>query len=294
MKHSSMESQGSIRLFCITSKSEPETNELLKASCKQRGVEFVPIYPQAFRFDAPLAARRGLLYRVETTTQAKLVEQFMLLHADVSTFYQTPLHGITKADNVVTANMINQQHGIPMPKTYYGLPPPEGMQEVVDRLGGFPVILKAAGGSHGVGVMRIDSLASLQSIADYLRIETRGTFILRQFIDVHASARLIVLDDQVIDSIEYRAKAGDFRTNAGADLNVATQKFPAAIERAAVEAVKVLGWEFGGVDVLMDAEGRPYVLEVNLPCFFWRCQNITGTDISGMMVEYLMRKAGVE
>lgn len=54
-------------------------------------------------------------------------------------------------------------------------------------------------------------------------------------------------------------------------------------------AVKALGLEFGGVDVMITNDG-PKVVEVNYPCFFPRCQMLTGVDIAGQMVEYLVNK----
>jgi glutathione synthase/RimK-type ligase-like ATP-grasp enzyme len=102
---------------------------------------------------------------------------------------------------------------------------------------------------------------------------------------------LIVLDNHVIDSIEYRAPTGDFRSNVGESPAAIAKIFTKEIQKIAIEAVSSLHWEFGGVDILLDASDAPYVTEVNLPCFFPRCQDCTGTDIAGHMLEYLLRKA---
>ncbi|KKQ46317.1 MAG: hypothetical protein US63_C0003G0030, partial [Candidatus Moranbacteria bacterium GW2011_GWC2_37_8] len=50
------------------------------------------------------------------------------------------------------------------------------------------------------------------------------------------------------------------------------------------------GFEFGGVDILIDRNGEHYLIEANFPCFFPRCQMLTGVDISGMMLDYLVQK----
>ncbi len=278
-------------LFCITNEAHEATNKLLEAACQNRGVAYVPIDPDFFRYDAPPALDGNMLYRVEKTKQAKTVEQFLLFYNSVATFYRTPMHGIAKLDNVIAATMLHEHSGIPIPKTFYGLPMSDQLEEVVASLGGFPIILKAVGGSHGLGVMRIDSIASLRSVADYLRMGTNQTqFILRHYIDVLNSARLIVLGDRVIDSIQYMAPSGDFRSNAGVSPRVTAKRFSGTIEDVAKKAVSMLGWEFGGVDILIDADEKSYVIEVNLPCFFPRCQNITGVDIAGKMVDYLLEK----
>ncbi|HEX6503885.1 MAG TPA: hypothetical protein VF011_11585, partial [Terriglobales bacterium] len=41
------------------------------------------------------------------------------------------------------------------------------LRRYVERMGGFPVVVKFPGFSRGVGVIRVDSLASLFSLADY-------------------------------------------------------------------------------------------------------------------------------
>lgn len=67
--------------------------------------------------------------------------------------------------------------------------------------------------------------------------------------------------------------------------------FSLEVEQLAIKSVEVLGLEFGGVDIIMDAQERPYLMEVNFPCYFPRAQLLTGRDIASMMVEFLMKKS---
>ena len=100
-----------------------------------------------------------------------------------------------------------------------------------------------------------------------------------------------MLGNKVIDSIEYTALKDDFRTNIGKTPNVKPKKFSAKAEKIAVKSVKSLGLEFGGVDILVGKSGVNYVAEMNFPCFFPRCQLVTGVDIAGKMIDYLVRKS---
>ena len=186
--------------------------------------------------------------------------------------------------------MIFPRFSIPIPKTVNYIPENrDALRQCVEELGGFPIIIKALGGSHGVGVMRADSLESLFSVSDYLRT-TGERFVLKEYCNVLSTARLIVLGDKVIDSIEYSANKNDFRSNEGKTPNVAPKKFDSRVEEVAIKATHSLGLEFGGVDIMVTDSG-PKVAEVNFPCFFPRCQLLTGTDIAGMMVDYLMGKS---
>ena len=277
--------------FCITRAERETTNNLLRIACKDRGIPFVEV-ADTCRLDQLPSGQSGLLYRVQATPRAALVEKHFLLNNHVTAFYRSPLDGFAKLDNVLEATMVHQHNGIPIPKTFYDLPSSDAVEDVINTLGGLPVVIKAIGGSHGVGVMRADSIESLRSIVDYLRsMHDEPVFMLRQFINVRRSARLIVLGDRVISSIEYHAPDGDFRSNVGIEPTVIPKKFPQSIQDIALRAVKVLGWEFGGADVLIDAEDHPFVSEVNLPCYFARCQLHEGTDIAGMMIDYLLQKS---
>ena len=106
-----------------------------------------------------------------------------------------------------------------------------------------------------------------------------------------AHARLIVLGDQVIDSIEYKREPNDFRSNVAKQPSVLAKKFPQHIQDAAVESVKALDLEFGGVDILIQNDGQFYIAEVNFPCNFSRSQLTTQTDIAGAIIDFLVAKS---
>jgi ribosomal protein S6--L-glutamate ligase len=159
----------------------------------------------------------------------------------------------------------------------------------VKQLGGFPVVLKALGGTKGMGVMKIESFSSLFSVADFL-LNQGKLFVLKQYLPVKTSARFIVLGEKVIASIEYVAKEGDFRTNSSKDIKVRSKKYPKMFEELAVKATKAMSWEFGGVDILIH-KGKPYVSEVNFPCNFMRAQKLLKQDIALQMVEFLAERS---
>ncbi len=183
-----------------------------------------------------------------------------------------------------------EKNGIPVPKTFF---PAESdhrqLEAYAKKLGGFPVVLKALGGTRGMGVMKIDSLPSLVSIADFLHQQGKF-FIMRKYLPVKTSARFVVLGGRVAASIEYVAADRDFRTNSGKTLKVRAKRYPKELEDLAVRAVATMGWEFGGVDILI-YKGKPHVSEVNFPCNFVRAQHVLKRDIALEMVKYLQAKA---
>jgi hypothetical protein len=286
-----------MKLYCInrldsTGKPANEPSiTLLKQACSTENIEFVELISNTYDFANPHTLdSHDLLYRVSIDSLSRQLEKFLMSMAP-TTFY-TDERGFWWQDNVVKASALHLAHGIPINKTVFGASDNiHILEKSVKKLGGFPIIIKVAGGSHGVGIIRADSLQSLKSLVDYLKATTKDQFILRQYLEHQTHARIIVLGSDIIDSISYSATDEDFRTNAIDEPTVSVQSFDNKINQVAIDAVRVLGLEFGGVDIIIDKRGNPHVLEVNFPCFFPRAQNISGVNIALSMVTYLKNKA---
>lgn len=272
----------------ITSSKNKTTNTLLKAACNERGIELIEIFPSD-PAEKYLTTSPHLLYRVTDDTLSQTKEK-ILLNKQSTSFRRSIPSPIAFPDNVIDETLCFEHHGIPIPETIIINSLDRAyIQSSVEKLHGFPIIVKLPFGSHGVGVIRADSYPSLFSIIDYVEKENKF-FLLREYIHTTTSARLIVLGDSVIDSIEYIVPEGDFRSNVGDKPIVRAKKFSKEIQDIAIQSVKIAGYEFGGVDILIDQQGKGYVSEVNFPCFFPRCQNLTGTNIALQMVDHLLEK----
>lgn len=278
-----------MRLHYIGSTDDAPKTALLEAACRVRDIPFVHVDPGAFNYVDYTAVTGGeALYRANITAGASAIERF-LLGPEVVTFYRSFERALLTGPG---SYVVHAKKNIPIPRTiYFVTRDRQRLRAYVDYVGGFPVVLKATGASHGMGVMKLDSWEALFSVVDYVLPRHDGPVILRQFIDGRESARLIVLGNRVVDSIAYHAPPDDFRSNEGTVPNVTPQRFAAAVEKLAVQAVRVLGLEFGGVDVLLGEGSAMYVTEVNFPCNFARAQQLTGVDIAGQMVDYLVAKA---
>lgn len=260
-----------------------ERVELLKKACTKLGIKFQPVDPLTFDFSKPSPAKAGdLVYRVGRGKMLKTLENYFL-DSNIVSFHNDPLKS---KDNF----FMLEKNKIPSPKTIF-CPTKDRhiLQENVKKLGGFPLIIKVLGGTRGMGVMKIDSTSALYSMVDFLLAQNR-LITLRQYIPVTTSARLIVLGNKVIASLEYKAQKHDFRTNESTKLSVTSKKYSKDFEDLAIRATHALGWEFGGVDILIHNK-KPYVTEVNLPCNFVRAQKVLKKDIALEIVKYLQEKS---
>ncbi len=278
-------------LYLITRhKKNPSVVKRLTEAASKRNIVTTILSPETFDFtESWNLTAEDAVYRVGTDTGSQLIEK-ILINENVRAFYDHHKTTITPAENVIEASLIHQKQKLPIIKTVFSITKKtEKLKKYVEYLNGFPIILKSTGGSHGVGVIRIDSMQSLKSVVDVL-LSLDTSYIMREYIEHETQPRLIVLGDKVLSSIEYIRVAEDFRSNAGSNLQGNPKEFDQHIQDIAVKAVQSLGFEFGGVDILINKKGEPFIAEVNLPCAYHGVSMRTGYDISGAMIDYLINK----
>jgi hypothetical protein len=268
------------------------TKNLLGAACKKRKIEYIEIDMRTNKIDyvkCPKPSAGDCLYRVVANDLNAKKLEYMLIKEGVATFYSSSPDIIFRPHAGIKLEKFN----LPAPKTIPIITSDrDTLKNYADHLGGFPLIIKAMGGKEGVGVMRVDSLGSFYSIADYL-YKQKEDFILRQYIETRMSLRLVVLGNKIIACMKYKASYdNDFRSNRKTKLdNVEIFTPDEKISLLAISSVKCMDLEFGGVDIILDSSNNPYVLEVNFPCNFVEAQDFTQVDIAGLLVEYLVNKA---
>jgi RimK family alpha-L-glutamate ligase len=131
----------------------------------------------------------------------------------------------------------------------------------------FPMIIKTLRGTHGIGVMKVDSKSSLTSVAQTLLKEDMH-FMLQEFIEHKQSARIIMIGDQLLAANMRGQPEGkdEFRTNS--HLGSETTKYEPSEEELALGAriVELFGARFCAIDyIILEKDGKKefIVLEVN-------------------------------
>ncbi len=124
---------------------------------------------------------------------------------------------------------------------------------------GGEVVLKPLFGSQGNGLLRLapgDSLPSFESVG--------GVFYLQRFVDTgstHCDWRIFVINGRPVAAM--RREADHWITNvARGGRGCGAILAPAHAELAARTSL-ALGLGYGGIDLIVDRDGRPWVVEVN-------------------------------
>lgn len=261
---------------------------IVGAACQRAQTDFHPMDSLVVDYgDLPRLRPGDMLFNAG---RGSIRLETLLTRPHVTTFRTCGSARFTDNADTTAYCAIIEAMGLPQPRTIHRLPRDHaGLDRAVQALGGFPVVIKVVGGTMGIGVIIVESMRSLRSIADYLKT-TGDEFILRQFIPAAHVARLVVLGDQIIASLKYAVDEQDFRglpyRMGGREMN-----FGEEVEHLAREASKAAQYEFTGVDILIDQEGRPHVLEVNAPSNFVALEHDLGVPVGDMIVAHLRGKA---
>ncbi|MDD4358238.1 MAG: ATP-grasp domain-containing protein [Candidatus Pacebacteria bacterium] len=282
-----------MKFYCVNSDDQDVSYLAFKNICDKKGIEFVTLNPLDTNLLSLNVQKGDLVYRIAPNNKAANFIEKEVLYKGAIGFYRCPSEECLLEGGLL-AYFKNQE--LPSPKTINVITEnKETLKEYVDFLGGFPIILKVLGGSKGFGVMKIESFESLFSIIDYFKedVINKG-IILREFIEHDKQIRAIVLGDNILFNYSRIREEDDFRTNSKKTTKEVTQ-VSEEIKNIAINSVKNMNVEFGGVDILIEKKtGKPYLAEVNFPCSLKIARELAkqnDIEIEESMLNFLIDKS---
>jgi ribosomal protein S6--L-glutamate ligase len=182
--------------------------------------------------------------------------------------------------------------GVGIPKTVVSRNSAD-IDDLLDKLGGMPVIIKLARGTHGNGVVLAETKKAAKSVlqAFYLTNEDGTNILLQEFVKESAGTdiRAFVVGGRVIASMKRQSLDDDFRSNLHKGGEGTVIKLTEEERKMAIKAAKAMGLNVAGVD-LMRSERGPLILEVNASPGFG-IEKVTGRDVATPIIEYLEMNA---
>lgn len=162
-------------------------------------------------------------------------------------------------------------------------------EDLIDQVGGTPVIIKLARGTHGNGVVLAETKKAAKSVlqAFYVMDEDGTNILLQEFVKESAGVdiRAFVVGGKVVASMKRQSLDDDFRSNLHQGGTGVPIKLTDAERRTAIRAAKAMGLAVCGVD-MMRSERGPLVLEVNASPGF-AIEKVTGRDVAEKIVDYI-------
>ena len=149
--------------------------------------------------------------------------------------------------------------------------------------------MKLQQGAQGIGTMIAETPQAVTSLLETLWAMGQD-IILQEYIAESKGRdyRAIVVGGRVVASMRRQAKAGEFRSNlhrGGLGMRVRMDK---RYVQAATAAVKVMGLEVAGVDMLEGRDG-PKILEINSSPGLEGIERTSGVDVAGAIIAHAER-----
>ena len=179
--------------------------------------------------------------------------------------------------------------GVDIPKTVF-VRETADFDDVLEQVGGAPVIIKVARGTHGNGVVLAETRKAALAVMQAFYVEGVN-FLVQEFIAESAGVdiRAFVLNGKVITSMLRQSLDDDFRSNLHQGGDGITVRLTAEERRTAQKAAKAMGLIVCGVD-MMRSERGPLVLEVNASPGF-HIEKVTDQSVAEKIIEYVEKNA---
>lgn len=195
---------------------------------------------------------------------------------------------ITRSRDKLRSLQLLAKAGVGIPKTVVSRNSAD-IDNLIDKLGGTPVIIKLARGTHGNGVVLAETKKAAKSVlqAFYLTNEDGTNILIQEFIKESAGTdiRAFVVGGRVVASMKRQSLDDDFRSNLHKGGSGMAVKLTLEERKMAVKAAKAMGLNIAGVD-LMRSERGPLVLEVNASPGFG-IEKVTNRDVATAIIEYI-------
>lgn len=216
-----------------------------------------------------------------TNYGASIVRQFEMQNV----FTTTSSIALVRARDKLRSMQLLAKTGVGIPKTVFARETAD-YEGVLEQVGGAPVIIKVARGTHGTGVVLAETRSAALAVMQAFNVEGVNFLVQEYIAESHGEdIRAFVVNGKVVASMMRKSKDDeDFRANlhqGGVGMSVKLSE----IERRTVQkAAKAMGLSVSGVDLLRSERG-PLVLEVNASPGFG-IEKITGRNVATSILEY--------
>ena len=216
---------------------------------------------------------------------ASIVRQFEMQNV----FTATTSIAIVRSRDKLRSTQLLAKAGIGIPKTVFARETAD-LDDVLEQVGGAPVIIKVARGTHGNGVVLAETRKAAKAVMQAFYVEG-VSFIVQEYIAESAGTdiRAFVVNGKVVASMQRQSLDDDFRSNLHQGGEGTPVKLTDEERKTARLAAKTMGLPICGVD-MMRSERGPLVLEVNSSPGFG-IEKVTGHNVADRIIDYIEQHA---
>lgn len=196
---------------------------------------------------------------------------------------------ISRSRDKLRSLQLLSRKGIGMPVTGFAHSPDE-IPDLIDMVGGAPLVIKLLEGTQGIGVVLADTRKVAESVIEAF-LGLKANILIQEYIAESSGAdiRCLVIGDKVVAAMKRQAKPGEFRSNLHRGGSATLIKITPEERATAVRAARIMGLNVAGVDLIRSNHGA-LVMEVNSSPGLEGIENATGKDVAGMILSFMEKK----
>jgi ribosomal protein S6--L-glutamate ligase len=163
--------------------------------------------------------------------------------------------------------------------------------EVLEIVGGAPVVIKLLEGTQGIGVVLGETHKSAKSVIEAFH-GANIAILVQEFIKEAEGKdiRAFVVGRKIVATMERAGAAGDFRSNLHRGGTATEVKLTPVERTTALKAARAMGLNVAGVDLLRSKRG-PVVMEVNSSPGLEGIEKTTTVDVAAAIIDLLEKNA---
>jgi ribosomal protein S6--L-glutamate ligase len=163
--------------------------------------------------------------------------------------------------------------------------------DVIDIVGGAPVVIKLLEGTQGIGVVLGETHKSARSVIEAFH-GANINILVQSFIKEAEGRdiRAFVVGRRIVATMERHGAEGDFRSNLHRGGSAEKAVLSPIEKRTALKAAHSMGLNVAGVDMLRSSTG-PVVVEVNSSPGLEGIEKSTAVDVAKAMIVFLEKHA---
>ena len=197
---------------------------------------------------------------------------------------------ITRSRDKLRSLQLLARKGIGLPVTIFAHSTSQA-DDILEMLGGAPVVIKLLEGTQGIGVVLGETDGSAKSMIQAFG-GLKANILVQEFIKEagNEDIRCLVVGDRVVASMVRKGVKGDFRSNLHRGGSAQPIKITPEERSTAVRAANVMGLNVCGVDILRSNHG-PVVMEVNSTPGLEGVEKATGIDVAAKIIGFIEKNA---
>ena len=243
--------------------------------------------PHIFYGGKEVADIDAIIPRIGTSVTfygAAVVRQF----EQMKVFSSVESQALVRSRDKLRSLQLLAKAGIGMPKTAFASIP-KNIDNVIEIVGGAPVVIKLLEGTQGIGVILAETHKSAKSVIESF-LALKANILVQEFIKEAGGAdiRAFVVDGKIVGAMKRQGAPGEFRSNLHRGGSASVLELSKEERETAIKSAKKLGLAIAGVDMLQSSRG-PLVMEVNSSPGLEGIEGATGVDIAGKIIEYVER-----